>query len=59
SRFSMREPEIPLLQIVLDELTSETGINTRIEAFLDMLERKKTKIRRDKNCQSHGPILDQ
>lgn len=59
SRFSMREPEIPLLQIVLDELTSETGINTRIEAFLDMLERKKTKIRRDKNCQSHGPILVQ
>jgi len=59
TRFSKRDPEIPLLQLVLDELTSEAGINTRIEAFLDMIERKKTKIRRDENCRSHGPILVQ
>ncbi len=59
TRFSKRDPEIPLLQLVLDELTSEAGINTRIEAFLDMIERRKLKIRSDKNCQSHGHILVQ
>lgn len=40
SRYSRRKPKIPLLQLVIDELTSEIGFNTRIEAFLDMLERR-------------------
>jgi predicted nucleotide-binding protein (sugar kinase/HSP70/actin superfamily) len=39
ARYSVRDPEIPLLQLVFDELTSETGLNTRIEAFIDMLRR--------------------
>jgi len=39
SQFSKRDPEIPLLQLVFDELTAEAGLKTRIEAFIDMLRR--------------------
>lgn len=39
ARFSKRDPEIPLLQLVFDELTGEAGMRTRIEAFVDMLRR--------------------
>ncbi|NPD88220.1 MAG: hypothetical protein HGN29_05835 [Asgard group archaeon] len=40
SRYSRRQPETPLLQLVIDELTSEGGFITRIEAFLDMIDRR-------------------
>jgi predicted nucleotide-binding protein (sugar kinase/HSP70/actin superfamily) len=39
SRLSKRDPTIPLLQLVFDELTGEAGLRTRIEAFADMLRR--------------------
>ena len=39
ARFSKRNPSIPLLQLVFDELTGEAGMRTRIEAFVDMLRR--------------------
>ncbi|MEE9411349.1 MAG: 2-hydroxyacyl-CoA dehydratase, partial [Candidatus Heimdallarchaeota archaeon] len=39
ARVSKRNPDIPLLQLVFDELTAETGLRTRIEAFIDMLRR--------------------
>ena len=39
ARVSKRDPAIPLLQLVFDELTAETGLRTRIEAFIDMLRR--------------------
>jgi predicted nucleotide-binding protein (sugar kinase/HSP70/actin superfamily) len=39
ARFSKRDPAIPLLQLVFDELTGEAGLRTRIEAFVDMLRR--------------------
>ncbi|MGC9779843.1 MAG: hypothetical protein HZR80_11420 [Candidatus Heimdallarchaeota archaeon] len=39
ARFSNRNPAVPLLQLVFDELTAETGLKTRIEAFIDMLRR--------------------
>jgi len=39
ARYSSRDPTIPLLQLVFDELTSETGLKTRIEAYVDMLRR--------------------
>ena len=39
AQFSKRDPEIPLLQLVFDELTAEAGLRTRIEAFIDMLRR--------------------
>lgn len=32
---------IPILSLVLDEMTGEAGLNTRLEAFIDMLESKK------------------
>lgn len=41
-QYSKRDPTIPLLQIVMDELTAETGLKTRIEAFVDMLRRRDT-----------------
>lgn len=41
SRFSRRNQNVPLLQLTLDELTSEAGIRTRLEAFLDLIERRK------------------
>ncbi|QEE14633.1 acyl-CoA dehydratase activase-related protein [Promethearchaeum syntrophicum] len=54
SRFSRRKPEVPLLQLVIDEHTGEAGLNTRIEAFIDMLRRRKIikekKIRRKIEC---------
>ncbi len=40
SRFSRRNPVVPLLQLVIDDLTAETGMKTRIEAFTDMLRRR-------------------
>lgn len=40
SRYSRRQPETPLLQLVIDELSSEVGFSTRIEAFLDMIDRR-------------------
>lgn len=39
TQFSKRDPEMPLLQLVFDELTAEAGLRTRIEAFIDMLRR--------------------
>lgn len=35
------KPDIPLLSLVVDEHSAEAGLMTRVEAFLDMLERKK------------------
>jgi len=33
--------EKPAIQIIIDELSSEVGLETRLESFLDILERKK------------------
>lgn len=41
SRYSQRTLGPPLLQLVIDELTSEVGFLTRLEAFVDLLRRKK------------------
>ena len=40
ARYSQRDPSVPLLQLTFDELTSETGLETRIEAFLDLSRRR-------------------
>ena len=32
----------PILTLVLDEHSADTGLNTRVEAFLDMVEQRKT-----------------
>jgi predicted nucleotide-binding protein (sugar kinase/HSP70/actin superfamily) len=36
-----KEKDIPILTLVVDEMTGEAGYCTRIEAFLDLLERRK------------------
>ena len=41
ARYAQRDPSVPLLQLTFDELTSETGLETRIEAFLDLSRRRK------------------
>ncbi len=38
---SQKCPEVSYTEFVFDEHTGEAGINTRIEAFLDMIRRKK------------------
>lgn len=39
-----KQNEIPIMTLILDEMTSETGYITRLEAFVDMLKMKKNKI---------------
>lgn len=51
ARFYKRDPEVSLLQLVFDDLTAEAGLRTRIEAFVDMLNR------RDKKVAIHLPTL--
>lgn len=36
-----RDHDFPILSLVVDEMTGEAGFVTRIEAFLDLLERRK------------------
>jgi len=43
--------ELPLLVLTIDEHTGEAGLNTRLEAFLDMLEWRQP---RESNLPSHG-----
>ncbi|ALB44811.1 MULTISPECIES: 2-hydroxyglutaryl-CoA dehydratase [Clostridium] len=38
-----KDKNFPILTLVVDEMTGETGYITRIEAFLDLLERRKQK----------------
>ncbi|MCK5304885.1 MAG: hypothetical protein KAJ72_06525 [Candidatus Heimdallarchaeota archaeon] len=51
SRFSRRKQNVPLLQLTLDELTSEVGVRTRLEAFLDLIERRKKLKESEILCQ--------
>ena len=37
--------DIPVMTIIIDEMTGEAGINTRLEAFVDMIKRRNSKIR--------------
>ncbi|MHA1124029.1 MAG: acyl-CoA dehydratase activase-related protein [Candidatus Heimdallarchaeota archaeon] len=50
ARFYKRKPGTQLLQLVFDDLTAEAGLRTRLEAFIDMLNRRERKV-----CPS--PIL--
>ena len=38
-----KDKNFPILTLVVDEMTGETGYITRIEAFLDLLERRRQK----------------
>lgn len=39
-----RKEDFPILSIVIDEMTGEAGFVTRIEAFIDLLERRKENV---------------
>ncbi|MCT8975460.1 2-hydroxyglutaryl-CoA dehydratase [Clostridium sp. CX1] len=39
-----RDKDFPILTLVVDEMTGEAGYITRIEAFLDLLERRKDNV---------------
>lgn len=38
-----KEEDFPIMSLVVDELTGESGFDTRLEAFVDLLERRKFK----------------
>lgn len=38
-----KEEEFPIMSLVVDELTGESGFDTRVEAFVDLLERRNFK----------------
>lgn len=46
-----RETNIPFYLLVVDEHSGEAGLNTRIEAFMDLLKWRKTN---DSNLSTHG-----
>ncbi len=39
-----REKDFPIMTLVVDEMTGEAGYVTRIEAFIDLLERRKENV---------------
>ena len=39
-----KQEDIPVLELVLDEQTGKAGNITRIEAFIDLVKRRKLKI---------------
>jgi len=48
-RYHAKEREIPMIHLNIDEHTGEAGFVTRIEAFVDMLIRKKRKTLQKEN----------
>ena len=49
----MREDcEIPILPLILDEQTGRAGYITRIEAFVDLMRRRKRKLNKKHNHSS-------
>ncbi len=54
---SMREDcEIPILPLILDEQTGRAGYITRIEAFVDLMRRRKRKLKMQKNEQNSKEV---
>jgi len=40
-----RELDIPVLTLIIDEMTGEAGYMTRVEAFVDMLEKRRERVK--------------
>ncbi|NYC93625.1 putative nucleotide-binding protein (sugar kinase/HSP70/actin superfamily) [Clostridium acetobutylicum] len=38
-----RDKDFPILSLIIDEMTGDAGYMTRIEAFIDLLERRKNR----------------
>jgi predicted nucleotide-binding protein (sugar kinase/HSP70/actin superfamily) len=49
-----RDLDIPILTLIIDELTGEAGYMTRIEAFIDLLEKRRERIGRGKELVLSG-----
>lgn len=49
-----RESNLPFMQLVIDEHTGEAGIDTRIEAFIEMIERRRDN---GSDLSSHGECI--
>ena len=55
-----REEKVPILSLVFDELTSHVGLLTRLEAFTDMLRRKRSAAPRAAGAgRASGPMPHQ
>lgn len=55
---AMREDcEIPILPLILDEQTGRAGYITRIEAFVDLMRRRKRKSQMNKKNQEQATAL--
>lgn len=50
-----RQEHKPYMVLTLDEHSGEAGLITRLEAFLDMTERR---VQREDNLSTHGQLLD-
>ncbi len=39
-----RDLDIPILTLIIDEMTGEAGYMTRVEAFIDILEKRRERV---------------
>ncbi len=46
---------VPLLSLSFDEHTSSTGLLTRLEAFVELLQRKKAERGKNRHCEGANP----
>ena len=52
---AMREDcDIPILALIMDEQTGKAGYITRIEAFVDLMRRRKRKLQQDKSIDKNS-----
>lgn len=53
-RYIRRNGKIPFMVLMIDEHTGEAGINTRVEAFIDMIKWRKTD---EGNVSTYGKLI--
>ncbi len=53
------EHDIPILSLVMDEQTGKAGYITRLEAFVDLMRRKKRKMLEKEQCSNYNQIEKQ
>lgn len=54
-----RNSKIPFFLMMIDEHSGESGLETRLKAFIDMLKRKKSKteVRDENNFSPYGEYI--
>lgn len=50
-QYHAKERNLPMMNLTIDEHTGEAGFITRVEAFIDMLVRKKRKVLKESNVK--------